>query len=263
MAGFNMIMLINIIVLLSCLFAVNSWAIDSSSYARVGGEIEAYGKVVGTYNISLAFTELCGKDPVYKKEAEETARNYISTNQAILNDLMKVLDGLAIKNGGEEERLDLNEAMNKMKVVMKPQFISEARKQIVNTQSCASILENLRIGVMDLNTQRRDEISLIMRDSNDLGKNKMNPSASFLQGTLEGCIDGQKRIFRQQGVPYEGNEELILQYCYCMSPLTAEILSTSDKRARMLNGDPWVMEQLKNVADICLDGVNSGRHFGP
>lgn len=154
-------MLKQIAVLLIALISVNAWA-DSAPYKGVGGQIEAYGMVMGTYFASLAFTEVCGENPAYRGESEKTARNYLNENQTLLNTIRNKLNALAIKNGGEKERLRLNSEIKNALAQMESQAKYEARKQVVSKESCASILANLRKGLMDLKTQRGNEIARIM-----------------------------------------------------------------------------------------------------
>ncbi|MBT4365026.1 MAG: sel1 repeat family protein [Desulfobacteraceae bacterium] len=153
-------MLKYIVILLCSLLSVNTWAMDC---VQINKYAEAYGKIIGTYSIALSLTELCGEDPAYKKEAEETARNYLNANQAILNNIRKESDILIVKCGREKERLKLDDAMVQIRSMAR----SEARKQIVNDESCASILSNLRRGVVDLKNQHHNEITFIMDSSND------------------------------------------------------------------------------------------------
>lgn len=154
-------MLTKIAALLITLSSITALA-DSTPYKGVGGQIEAYGMVMGTYFAALAFTEVCGEDPTYRDESEKTARNYLNANQTLLNNLREKLDALAIENGGEKERLRLNSEIKNALAQMENQAKSEARKQVVSKKSCANILANLRKGLMDIKTQRGNEITLIM-----------------------------------------------------------------------------------------------------
>jgi hypothetical protein len=88
-------------------------------------------------------------------------------------------------------------------------------------------------------------------------------SPSFIKGILEGCIDGQKKALRTQGVDYPPNEELVRQYCHCMAPTTADISFTNEGRQKLLAGDPGIKKQVQKAEAICLDGVKNGRKFAP
>lgn len=88
-------------------------------------------------------------------------------------------------------------------------------------------------------------------------------SPSFLKGILEGCVDGQKRSLRKQGLPYPPNEELVRQYCHCMAPVTADISFNSEGRQKILDGDSIIKTRVQKAEAICLDGINSGRKFAP
>lgn len=88
-------------------------------------------------------------------------------------------------------------------------------------------------------------------------------SPSFLKGILEGCVDGQKRSLRKQGLAYPPNEELVRQYCHCMAPVTADISFTSEGRQKLLDGDPIIKTRAQKAEAICLDGIKSGRKFAP
>lgn len=97
-----------------------------------------------------------------------------------------------------------------------------------------------------------------------------SPSAEFgshppsvLRGAIDGCTDGQKRQLKKQGLPYEGNEELVRQYCHCMAPIVADLSSTREGQLKMLDGDPLMRERLRKADAICLDGIANGRLFAP
>ena len=148
------------LVALVCATAAYS---QPAPYKGRGGKIEAFGRVAGTYFAGLAFAEVCGEDLRYKRESEETARNYLNANHKTYLDLRKQLDVAAMQLGGGEERMRLGAEITGALPLMQQQAKVEARKQIVNSESCASILANLRRGLMDLKTQRGDEIALIGR----------------------------------------------------------------------------------------------------
>ncbi len=130
-------------------------------YNGRGGKIEAFGRVTGTYLASFAFVEVCGENPRYKHESEETARNYLNANQAVYLNLRKDLDTAAWQFGGDTERKRLQAEITDAIPAIEQEMREAARKQVTNPQSCASILANLRSGWMDLKTQRASEISLI------------------------------------------------------------------------------------------------------
>ena len=72
------------------------------------------------------------------------------------------LNELAKKNGGDQERLRLKSEIHDGRPLMEKQAKDEMRKQVVNKDSCSSILANIRRGVMDLKTQRGNEIARIL-----------------------------------------------------------------------------------------------------
>jgi hypothetical protein len=228
-----------------------------NAYKGIGGQIEAYGEIMGTYYAALAFIEICSADPIYTTEAEKTARNYLSENKPLLDNVRNKLDELAIKNGGEKERLRLKTEINNALHQMKSQLIVEAKKQVINEKSCANILANLRKGVMDIKTQRRNEVEIIT------GAFEQPATPAILKGILDGCIDGQKRLLTQQGLSYQENEEVIRNYCHCMAPITMDIVSTADGRAKLMDGDPVIKARVQKVETICLDGLKNGRKFAP
>ena len=89
------------------------------------------------------------------------------------------------------------------------------------------------------------------------------PSAGQIRGIVDGCVDGQKRSLRAQGLSYEGNEELVRQYCYCMAATVADASSTPEGRAKIMDGDAVVRSRLQKADAICVDGVQNGRKFAP
>src|SRR5688500_5953788 len=119
------------VVLLLALMTSNAWA-GPASYKGKGGQIEAYGMVWGTYSAALAVIEICGENPSYKSESEETARNYLHANQTLFNKLGSKLRELAIQNGGEEERLRLKAELRNAGDTFGKQAREEMKKQVVN-----------------------------------------------------------------------------------------------------------------------------------
>ncbi len=154
-------MLKNMAFLWIVLISTNALA-GSTPYKGRGGQIEAYGMIMGTYFAALAAIEICGENPAYERESEETARNYLNANHSLYIRLAKKLNELAIKNGGDKESLRLKSEIHDARASMEKQAKDEMRKQVVNKDSCTSILANIRKGVMDLKTQRGNEIARIL-----------------------------------------------------------------------------------------------------
>ncbi len=154
-------MLKYIVILLITFISANASA-GSAPYKGIGGQIEAYGMVTGTYYAALAVIEICSENPTFKRESEETARNYLNANHALYVKLRQKLNELAIKNGGEKERLRLKSELQDAQAAMENQAKEEMKKQVTNKNSCTNILTNIRKGVMDLKTQRENEIALIL-----------------------------------------------------------------------------------------------------
>ena len=150
------------IALLALLLGGPAWA-QSAPYEGVGGKVEAFGRIAGTYFAGLAFAEVCGEDPKYKRESEETARNYLNANHTTFIEIRKKLDAAASQYGGDKERQRLDAEIRGVMPSMEQEAKFHARKQVVSSESCASILANLRRGLMDLKTQRGNEISLISK----------------------------------------------------------------------------------------------------
>ncbi len=147
-------------VLLLVLLSTNALA-GSAAYRGRGGQIEAYGMKWGLISPRCGH-KMCGENPAYERESEETARNYLNANHALYIKLAQKLKELAVKNGGDKERLRLKSEIHDGRVSMEKQAKDEMRKQVANKNSCTSILANIRKGVMDLQTQRDNEIALIL-----------------------------------------------------------------------------------------------------
>lgn len=133
----------------------------AAPYKGRGGQIEAYGRVLGTYYAAMALVEVCAQDPRYKAEAERTAKNYLHENQTLLNSARRQLDVLALKHGGEGEKTRLHAEIKDALGSMADDAKVAARGQVLNFESCTSILSNLRSGLMDLKTQRATDLALL------------------------------------------------------------------------------------------------------
>lgn len=134
----------------------------AAPYKGVGSKVEALGKTMGTYSLALSFAEVCGEDPAYKKEAQETAKKYLDVNQALVNELNNKINQLSVENGGKQEQLRLNAEIKKSLIKLKSQARITAKKAITDKNSCSEILTNLRSGTMDIKTKRSAEVALIM-----------------------------------------------------------------------------------------------------
>lgn len=134
----------------------------AAPYKGPGSKVEAFGKIMGTYALSLSFTEVCSEDPVYKNESEQTAKKYLDSNQSLVNELNKKINQLAVENSGTGEQQRLNTEIKKSLLQMKLQTKKAAKKAITEKKSCSEILANLRNGNMDIKTKRSDEVALIM-----------------------------------------------------------------------------------------------------
>ena len=154
-------MLTNMAFLWIVLISTNALA-GSTPYKGRGGQIEAYGMIMGTYFAALAAIEICGENPAYERESEETARDYLNANHALYIRLAQKIKELAVKNGGDKESLRLKSEIHDARASMEKQAKDEMRKQVVDKDSCTSILANIRKGVMDLKTQRGNEIARIL-----------------------------------------------------------------------------------------------------
>lgn len=143
------------------LISTNALA-GSALYKGRGGQIEAYGMIMGTYYAALAAIEICGENPFYERESESTARNYLNANHALYIKVAQRLKDLAMANGGDKERLRLKAEIHDAQISIGKQAKDEMQKQVINKDSCASILANIRRGVMDLKTQRAREVALIL-----------------------------------------------------------------------------------------------------
>ena len=151
---------VQMLTLLIALFAALAQA-QSAPYKGVGGKIESFGRVAGTYFAALAFVEVCSQDPKYKKESEDTGRNYLNSNHGTFVELRRKLSMAAAQNGGKDEEQRLDAEIRGLLPYVQQEVKLIARKQVVSSASCTSILANLRSGLMDLKTQRSRDISLL------------------------------------------------------------------------------------------------------
>ena len=134
----------------------------AAPYKGAGSKVEAFGKVMGTYSLSLSFTEVCSENPAYKKESEQTAKKYLDNNQALINELNKKINQLAVENGGTGEQHRLNSEIKKSLLSMKSQTKNAAKKALPQKDSCEGVLASIRNGTMDIKSKRSEEVALIM-----------------------------------------------------------------------------------------------------
>lgn len=241
-------------VFASLLLAVSA---SAAPYKGVGGQIEAYGTVAATFHTGQKAAEMCGKYPALKAESQETAQKFLTTNKPIFDRVSLRLWELAEENGGEVERRRLKAEIDAALPELDKMAALELGKIAISAHACSGILSNLSRGHWDLEVKHLREIKLIM------GLRKDARSPSFMKGILDGCIDGQKRLLSQQGLPYQGHEESVRQYCHCMAPFSADIVSTSDGRAKLMDGDPKIKARAQKMDTICRDGLKNGRRFAP
>jgi len=243
-------------VFVGLLLAINT-SVYAVPYKGEGGQIEAYGTLMATYFIGQKAAEMCGKYPSLKVESEDAAKKYVTANKPLFNRLTQRLRGLAERNGGEIESHRLKAELDAALPELDKGAALELGKIATSARACSEILSNLRKGYWDIKVRHPHEIELIM------GSHDQARKPSFIKGILDGCIDGQKRQLSKQGLSYQGNEELVRQYCHCMAPLTADIASTPDGRAKLMDSDPKIKARVQKMEAICLDGLKNGRRFAP
>lgn len=129
-------------------------------YKGKGGLIEAYGKIMGTYFTAISISEACGESLKYKDEAEKTIKNYLHTNQNVLNKSKSLLFKLALDNGGEDEKIRLEKEINSTINKLYPE-LKKSMKKDATSLSCATILGNMRKGMMDLEVVSLNEIHIL------------------------------------------------------------------------------------------------------
>jgi hypothetical protein len=238
------------------LLGVSTTAI-AASYKGRGGQIEAYGILVGTYFIGQKAAEVCGKYPSLKAESDTAGKRYVSSNKPLLDRVTQRLRQLAQMNGGEVESRRLKAEIDAALPYFKIAGTQEVSKLATGVTACNNILSNLKKGQWDLQVRHPNEIRTILGSEDQAG------TPWFIIGIVEGCIDGQKRQLVKQGLSYEGNEETVRQYCHCMAPHLADIASTAEERVRMLDADPKMQARVQKIDAICLDGIKNGRRFAP
>ena len=241
-------------VFASLLLAVSA---SAAPYKGVGGQIEAYGTVAATFHTGQKAAEMCGKYPALKAESQETAQKFLTTNKPIFDRVSLRLWELAEENGGEVERRRLKAEIDTAFQELRKQATQEVSKIATSARACSEMLSNLRRGYWDLQVKDSREIELIM------GSHDQARSPSFIKGILDGCVDGQKQLLSHQGLSYQENKEHIRQYCHCMTPFTADLASTAEGRAKLMDGDPKIKARVKKMEAICLDGLKNGRSFAP
>lgn len=226
-------------------------------YKGAGGQIEAYGTVSATFHSGQKASEICGKYPSLQVESDEAARKYLTANKQIFDQVSLRLWELAEENGGDVERRRLKAEIDAALPELEKMIAFELGKIATSARACSGVLSNLRRGYWDLEVKHSREIKRIM------GFRKEARSPSFMKGILDGCIDGQKRLLSRQGLPYQENEESVRQYCHCMAPFSADIASTPDGRAKLMDGDPKIKARAQKMDAICRDGLRNGRRFAP
>lgn len=245
---------VNGTVLVALLLTVSTM-VFAVPYKGSGGQIEAYGTVMATYFIGQKVAVMCGKFPSLKAESDAAAQRYVSANKPLFDRVTQRLRQLAEINGGEIESRRLKSEIDTALPDLDKEATQEVSKIATGVAACKNILSNLRQGQWDLQVRHPHEIKAIFGADDQAGP------ASFIKGIVDGCIDGQKRQFAKQGLSYHGNEESVRQYCHCMAPLTADIATTADGRAKLMGGNAKIKARVKKMEAICLDGLKNGRRF--
>ena len=245
---------------LVAIFLMSTANINAEQYRGVGGQIEAYGTIGGLYTAGLKAAEKCGSYPALRPRAKAVSEIYLKNNKPVYDQATKQIERLAEANGGIKERQRLNDEVRKAYGGLEDELNKQINDLARSERSCQQVLANLEDGLWDLKVKAGNQLQLLsVVYQQGIGE---YPSA-LINGIIEGCIDGQKRALQQQGLTYTGNEEFVRQYCYCMAPLTADIASTSDGRARLMDGDQKIKARVQKLETICLDGLKNGRHFAP
>jgi hypothetical protein len=233
---------------------------NAEQYRGVGGHVEAYGTIVGFYLSGLKAAEQCGTYPSLRSKAKRVTERYLNANKPIYDQATKHIDKIAEANGGIKERQRLNEEIREAHKGLEKEVSKQISDLAGSEKSCRQVLTNLEDGLWDLKARAADKLQLLsVVYQQDIGEYP----PSLIKGILEGCIDGQKRLLQEQGIDYTKNEEPVRQYCHCMAPGTADILSTSDGRAKLMDGDQKIKARVQKMETICLEGLKHGRRFAP
>jgi hypothetical protein len=245
-------MLKHIVIMLITLINVSAWA-DDTPYKGAGGQIEAYGSIVATYLSVQKAVEICEKYPSLKIESNIVKNEYVRKNEPLFKRVSERLKQLAQINGGEPESRRLKAEID----AATPYATQEVYKIATDVVTCNNILSNIKRNLWDIQFRHPKEIRAIMGLADQVG------TSSFIKGIIDGCTDGQKSQYIKQGLSYQGNEETVRQYCYCMAPFIADISSTADSRIKLIDGDPKIKVRIQKLETICLDGIKNGRRFAP
>jgi hypothetical protein len=247
-------------IVLSAIFLLSTANINAEQYRGAGGQIEAYGSIGGLYIAGIKAAEKCGTYPALRSRAKAVSEIYLRNNKPVYDQATKQIERLAEANGGIKERQRLNDEFRKAYAGLEKELHRQINDLARSERSCQQVLANLEDGLWDLKVKATSELQLLSVVYQQ-GIDEYPPA--LIKGILEGCIDGQKRALQQQGLAYTENEDLVRQYCHCMAPLTADIPSTSDGRAKLMDGDQRIKARVQKLEMICLDGLKNGRRFAP
>ena len=247
-------------ILLFTLLVMPTAYTSAEQYRGVGGQVEAYGTIIGFYLSGLKAAEQCGRYTSLKSKSKRVSEIYVKTNKPIYDQATKQIEKLAEANGGIKERRRLNDEIQTAYNGLEQEVNQQINDLVRNEGSCQQVLMNLEKGLWDLKVRAGDKLQLLQIGAQQ-GIGEYPPA--LIKGVLEGCIDGQKRALHQQGIAYTENQELVRQYCYCMAPFTADIASTSDGRAKLMDGDQKIKARVQKMETICLDGLKNGHRFAP
>jgi hypothetical protein len=247
-------------ILLFVIFLVPTTLTNAQEYRGVGGQVEAYGTIVGFYLSGVKAAERCGSYTSLKLRSTRASKTYVRTNKPVYDQATSQIEKLAESNGGIKEKQRLKEEIRKAYAELEDEVNRQLEDVAKNESDCRQVLTNLEEGFWDLKVRAGDKLQLLNIDTrNNFG----NYPPALIKGILEGCIDSQKRSLHKQGIDYTMNEELVRQYCHCMAPLTADIASTPDGRAKLMDGDQKVKARVQKMEAICVDGVKNKRQFAP
>lgn len=147
-------------IIFTLIFLVTSTESFAAPYKGVGGQIEAYGFVLGTFSFALKASSKCKKYPKLNKEASETNDKYFADNESVLSQLNKRIKELAENNGGDVELKRLKAEFSSAN--LDSMLNKEVENIMINEQACSEFLADIKRGNWDLKTRTNHKIEILM-----------------------------------------------------------------------------------------------------
>ena len=112
---------------------------------------------------TVAIIEQCAKYPQSKSRAHKSLRNYLNKNQQPYMNVMRKMPVLAKANGGDAEVQRLKAEMERTFDEVKSLIMQMPRSEPMSPTDCASHLDAVDKGTLDLKVNNNNELTRILQ----------------------------------------------------------------------------------------------------